>query len=626
VHTYLPFLIGGLVVGSVYAIAALGLVVTYRTTGLFNFAHGAIAMTVAYAFYWLHVSGGLPTALAIAIALFVVAPVIGLIIDRWLFRRLDRASQASKVVVTLGLLIALQGTVAAIFGATTKNVHPFLPRGTVKLGSTFVGYDQIIILVLGLIVLGALTLFFRTSRVGVTMRAMVDNRGLAETAGFSPERVGSFTWALGVFLAGLAGVLFSPLLGLDTITLTLLVVQAYAAAIYGRLESLPKTFVAALVLGVVGSVILKPLASHPDLLTGLRPSLPFLFLFAFLLVARRGSLRELGVSAAWSGTVRTRLADWKIVAVVLLALAVILPGGRVFSLGFALVLGCAFLSITVLTGSSGLISLTQAGLAGAGAFAYMHLVNAGVPFLLALVLAGLLVVPLGLSIAVPALRLPGLFLALATFGFAELIDGVLFTSWKWLTGTGELHVGRPALLHGDRAYTLFLVAMIVLFVFAIGQFRRSALGRVLNALRDSPAAAESIGINAFWPKMAVFAFSAFIAGVSGGLYAGLLGSASQQFFSVFTSLFWVTIVVVGGVENVYGAILGAFIFGFFPTFFAAGTSATISEWLVPAFGVGAILLARQPGGLVEVVGRVIPRRLVAVRTNIDVSPQLAADG
>src|SRR5205807_1476991 len=185
------------------------------------------AMAVAYAFYELHVEAGLPTALAIAIALLVVAPAIGLVVDRWLFRRLDQASQASKVVVTLGLLIALQGTVSAIFGGTQKIVRPFLPTDTIRLGKTFVGYDQIIILVLGLVVLGTLTVFFRTSRLGVTMRAMVDNRGLAETAGFSPERVGSFTWALGVLLAGVAGVLFSPLLGLDTITLTLLVVQAY---------------------------------------------------------------------------------------------------------------------------------------------------------------------------------------------------------------------------------------------------------------------------------------------------------------------------------------------------------------------------------------------------------------
>src|SRR5205814_10656854 len=151
-------------------------------------------------------------------------------------------------------------TVSATFGGTQKIVRPFLPTDTIRLGKTFVGYDQIIILVLGLVVLGTLTVFFRTSRLGVTMRAMVDNRGLAETAGFSPERVGSFTWALGVLLAGVAGVLFSPLLGLDTITLTLLVVQAYAAAIFGRLESLPRTFVAALFLGVAGSIILKPLA------------------------------------------------------------------------------------------------------------------------------------------------------------------------------------------------------------------------------------------------------------------------------------------------------------------------------------------------------------------------------
>jgi branched-subunit amino acid ABC-type transport system permease component len=630
VTTYAPFLIAGLVVGSVYAIAALGLVVTYRTTGLFNFAHGAVAMVVAYAFYELRTDLGFPTLVAAVVALAVVAPAIGLVVDRWLFRRLDEASQASKVVVTLGLLIALQGAVAAIFGATTKTVAPFLPQETVKVGSVFVGYDQMIVLALGVAVLGGLTLFFRNTRLGVVMRALVDNRHLAESAGFSSTRVSGITWAIGVVLAGIAGILFSPLLGLDTVTLTLLVVQAYAAAIFGRLESLPRTFVAALLLGVASSMIIKPLSSHPDILNGLRPSLPFLLLFAILVMAKRGSLRELGVSAPWAGTVRARVADWKVVAVVLLPIALLLPSSRVFALGAALVLACSFLSITVLTGSSGLISLTQAGLGGTGAFAYIHFVHdAHIPFPIALVLAGLVAIPLGLAIAVPALRLPGLFLALATFGFGELMDGLFFTSWKWFSGGGDgLHVARPELFRSDRDYVLFLVLMVVLFVLVIGAFRRSALGRTLTALRDSPAAAESLGINALWPKIGVFSISAFLAGVSGGLYAGLLGVASKSFFTVFTSLFWVTVVVVGGIESVFGAILGAFVFGFVPTFFAAGTSATITQWMTPAFGVGAILLARRPGGLVELISAHAPRRLIAVRRTAEAPARLrmASDG
>jgi branched-chain amino acid transport system permease protein len=545
----------------------------------------------------------------------VVAPAVGLIVDRLLFRRLDDASQASKIVVTLGLLTLLQGGVAATFGSKTQNVQPFLPQHAVKISSVYVGYDQMITVALSVAILGALLLFFRRSRLGLTMRAVVDNRQLTETSGFESSRITMFTWALGVVLAGLAGILFSPLLGLDTTTLTLLVVQCYAAAIFGRLVGLTRTFFAALALGIADSLALKVFSHFPALLNGLRPSLPFIFLFLVLVFAKRGSLRELGVSAPWSGTVRTYATQWWLVPALLVVVAFVLPTSRVFSLGFAVVLACAFLSITVLTGSSGLISLTQAGLAGTGAFTYIHLTHsAGMPFLLALVLAGLAAVPLGVAIAIPALRLPGLFLALATFGFGELIDGLLFNGWRWFSGSADgLRGSRPSMLHSDRDFVLFLIAVLALYLLAVSQLRRRALGRALVALRDSPAAAEALGINPLWPRLAIFALSAFMAGVAGGLYAGLLETASSAFFSVFTSLIWVTIVVVGGVESPFGALIGALLFGFFPTFFATSTGATITKWLTPGFGLGAILLARQPGGLAALLGWLSPRRLVRVR-------------
>jgi len=613
VTPYLPFVISGVVVGSIYAIAALGLVVTYRTTGLFNFAHGAIGMTVGFAWYELRADLHIPTFPAIAIALLVVAPLMGLVVDRLLFRSLSEASQASKIVVSLGLLTLLQGGVAATVGGATKNVRPFLPQHAFKVVGVFVGYDQVITVLLSAAILVGLLAFFNASRMGLAMRAVVDNRTLAESAGFESSRITGLTWMLGVMLAGAAGILFAPLLGLDTVTLTLLVVQAYAAAIFGRLTSLPRTYVAALVLGIVGSLLPKFLSHSPTLLNGLQPSLPFIFLFIVLVAFRRGSLRELGVSAPWSGTVRTGTRGWLVIPIGLLFATMVLPASRVFSLGVAIVLACGLLSITVLTGSSGLISLTQAGLAGVGAFTYLHLINAGTPFLLATALAGLAAVPLGIAIAIPALRLPGLFLALATFGFGELIDGLVFTGWHWFSGGGDgLQANRPSLLHSDRLYVLFLVGVIFLYLLGIRGLRRSALGRTLTALRDSPSAAESLGVNPLWPRLAVFSISAMMAGVSGALYAGLLGVASSAYFSVFTSLLWVTIVVVCGVESVFGALLGALLFGFLPSFFAAGTSATFTTWLAPTFGLAAIYFARRNGGLVAVLAKLGPQRWIHV--------------
>ncbi|HET7654983.1 MAG TPA: ABC transporter permease [Acidimicrobiales bacterium] len=621
--SWLPFVVSGLVAGSIYGIAAMGLVVTYRTTGLFNFAHGAVGMAVAYCFYVLRDEMGVPTALALLLCLVVIAPLIGAAVDRLFSRAADGASQATKVVVTMALLITLQGLAVAVFGAMPKRFAPILPTGTFRIASVAVGWDQVIVIALGVVILAGLTVFFRRSRAGTAMRAMVDDRDLARAAGFSATRIGVLTWSLGVATAGLAGILFSPLLGLDSVILTLLVVQAYAAAIFGRLTSLPRTFVAALALGLAGSLVLRALGSHPTLLNGLRPSIPFAFLFLVLVVARRGTLRELGVSAPWAGSVRASAASGRWL-LLLLPLVVVLSPARVFSLGFALVIACALLSITVLTGTSGLVSLAQAGLAGVGAFAYIHLTGAGVPFWLALPAAGLAVIPLGIAIAVPALRLSGLFLALATFAVGQLIDGLLFSTWTWFSGAGDgLRGGRPSVLESDRLYVAFVILVLVGLVALVGAMRRTGLGRSLVALRDSPQAATSLGMRALWPRVAVFSVSAFIAGVAGGLYAGLLQAASGAFFNTFTSLLWLTITVVGGVEHPYGAVVAALLFYFVPDLASSGGPA--SPWLTPAFGVAALVLASRPGGLVGWVAERLPGRLVAVAPRAD-GDALAAVG
>ena len=610
-----PFVVTGVVTGCIYAIAAMGLVLTYRTTGLFNFAHGAMGMTVAYAFYQLRTEWGWPTALSILIALAVVAPLLGVAIDRLLFRSLEQSSQASKVVVPVGLLILLQQLAEIIYGSGSRPVAPFLPQSSIDLGSVQVGYDQLVIIAIALLVLGGLTVFLRSSRIGVAMRAVVDDRELVESAGFSSDRVTMFTWALGVFLAGLAGILFAPLVELSPIALSLLVVKAYGAAILGRLTSLPLTLVGGVVIGLAESMSLKVFENNAQFVNRLRPSLAFIVLFLVLIVARRGSLRELGVSAAWQGIVRGRELSGRGLAVLCggLGLAtLVLSDTQVFVLGTAIVLACIFLSLTALTGTSGLINLGQAALAGTGAFMYIHLTKDwGVPFLPAIVLAGLCVVPMGAAIAIPALRLPGLFLALATFGFGQLVDGLLFGWIPFSGGQDGLRGTRPSLLSSDTRYVLFLIVMLAVFLLAIGLLRRSSLGRTLTAMRDSPLATETLGVNLLWPKIAVFAVSAFLAGCAGALYAGHLQVASKNFFMTFNSLLWIAIVVVGGVQSAIGAVLGAFMFTWSPELF--GSNTTLLEWVTPGFGLGAILLARRPGGLVRVLGNLAPNQLFVVR-------------
>ncbi|HZQ86380.1 MAG TPA: ABC transporter permease, partial [Acidimicrobiales bacterium] len=625
----LPFVVSGLVVGSIYAIAAMGLVLTYRTTGLLNFAHGGIAMATAYAFYQLRVEWSVPSALAVPLCIFVFAPLLGVLIDRVLFRVLDGASQASKVVATIGLLVLLRGLAELVFGDHPRPVEPFLSQRTLRVLGVNITVEQFVIVAVAVVALVGLTLFLRRVRLGVAMRAVVDDRTLVASAGFPAERVTMATWALGCVLAGTAGVLIAPAVGVDTVTLTLLVIQSFAPAVLGRLFSLPVTFAGALGLGVLSSVLLKAIQGNQTLVLGLRPSLSFLLLFGVLAFAPRGWLRELGVSKPWQGTVRTRTGfGWLPVGVACAVLALTLSRPAVFTLGIAIVLACTFLAATMLTGTTGLLNLCPAALAGTGAFMYIHATRDwGLPFWVGFLVSGLAVVPFGLAIGLPALRLPSLFLALATFGFGLVVDGLVFTWVPFTGGTSALSQGlRPSLFTSDRGYVLLLVPILVAFMLSVGLVRRLALGRTLVALRDSPAAAATVGINVLWPRLAVFVISAFMSGVAGALYAGLLQTASTTYFSFTTSLVWVAVVVIGGVERPLGAVMGGFLLAFAPYWLSS--HAELAKYLTPAFGLGAILLARRPGGLVGLIADSMPRRLIAVReppveTELDMAVDVA---
>ena len=260
---YLPFLVIGLASGSIYAIAAMGLVVTYKTSGVFNFAHGAVGMIATFIFYSLRVDAGVPTWLAAALAILVVAPAIGVVIDRVLLRRLRGAAASSYVVVSLGLLVGLQYLAIVIYGPATRSVEPIFSRSTFRLPGVNVGYDQAIIVAISLASALLLAAFFRATRLGIQTRAVVDDADLTELMGTSSARVTTFSWMLGCSFAALAGVLLSPFLGIDAVLLTLLVIKAFGAAAVGKLVSLPRTYLGAIGIGVGESLLTKWVAARP---------------------------------------------------------------------------------------------------------------------------------------------------------------------------------------------------------------------------------------------------------------------------------------------------------------------------------------------------------------------------
>ena len=277
----LPYVVIGVTSGAVYALAGLGLVLTYKTSAVFNFAHGALATVGAYVFYALYVLNNWSWVTAAIGAILVAGPVMGLILEV-MARRIQTTALALRVASTVGLLLVTEAGIQLIYGTEEVRTVPiFLGTGNVRLFGTNVQVDQIVTFLFAVVVTGLLTAFFRFSRRGVAMRAVVDNPELLDMAGTSPLRTRRLAWIIGVTLASASGVLFAPVLSLDPVQLTLLVVSAYGAAAIGAFTNIPLTLAGGLGIGVFASLCTKWFTT--GLLAGLPPAVPFVVLFVVLL-------------------------------------------------------------------------------------------------------------------------------------------------------------------------------------------------------------------------------------------------------------------------------------------------------------------------------------------------------
>ena len=598
-HDYLPFVVIGLTTGAVYALASLGLVLTYRTSGVFNFAHGAVGMFATYLFYSLRQQ--MPTAPAVIIAVLVVAPLMGLAIDQ-LFRRLDGAGATASIVATLGLLVGLQGLATAIYGGEARRLSPLFPIRTYRMFDLNIGIDQTVVVAVAVAAGLALIVFFRATHLGLQTRAVVDNRALSGLVGTNPSAVTRFSWMLGCAFAATSGILFAPFVGLDSIILTLLVVQAFGAAAVGRLQSFPRTAIAAFGVGVAQSVITKIVGEIGNQsLTALPSAVPFIVLFVVLLFSRQTQLNEPPVGRTVGGGRRgerpVRRFPIRSIVVILGAAALLPPfldSSRLLTASVTIVMVLLFSSLSLLIGLSRQLSLCHAVFVVFGATTLAHLQSAGLPYLVALPLAGLVVVPVGAALAFPAIRLSSLYLGLATFGFGILAEGLFPTGWAF-GAKGFVAIHRPEFLNGDNAFYYFALAVVAAGIVAVELLRITRLGRILAALADSPRAVGSLGVSPLAARVVTFCVSAFLAGLAGGLLGTLVRSVSATSFSFFQSLLWVTVLVAAGSRTVGGVALGAILLVAVPATF---TSPVVAEWQPVAFGVLAIVFAQAPNGLI----------------------------
>ena len=585
----LSYAVVGLVLGCLYALTASGLVVTYTTSGIFNFAHGAIGMFMAFTYWQLAVGWHLPVPLALALVILVLAPLSGALIERLIVRPLYGASLGITLVVTLGLLLLLLGLADAIWPPVTTRQLPSVFPGQIRVFGVVVTVYELMVLVVSVAVAVGLRFLFTHTRVGITMRAVVDDRDLTARSGASPARTAQLSWALGASLAALAGILIAPLQYLDQFNLTLLVVTGYAAAVVGRLRSLPLTVAGALLLGLVQSYATGYLPT--SLLSDIGPAIPMGLLFIALLVRRQERLAQARLTGQRTRRVLT-LKPSLALAGAFIALSVvmseILSPGNLLTYGQGIVLGVVMLSLVLLTGYGGQVSLCQMTLAGLGAFCMGKI--AGGNSILGLAAAVALPAAIGGLLALVVLRLRGIYLALATLAFAYSMDYLFFN--HFLGFGGILAVGR-VLARSQRG---FLVEVSVLFA-ALGvgvlALRRGPFGRRLAALNDSEAACASIGMNITAVKVTLFVVAAGIAGLGGALYGGWQGQVGPDDFQMLTSLILLLLVTLGGIDTVGGAFAAAIFYAFSPVI---QRHIPISNFQLLAVGAGAIFLGRNPGG------------------------------
>ncbi|MFG2837964.1 ATP-binding cassette domain-containing protein [Streptomyces zaomyceticus] len=618
----LGFILSGLVSGALYALLATGLVLSCSASGLFNFAHGATAYLCALAFYELHSGFGWPAVPTALLLVCVVAPGLGWGLDRLMFRRLAEVGERAQIVATIGLLVALPAAGLWVVELLERAGAPVLPAEN-QFGLPGVGpspavswqpldgvgidSDQLITWIATALAAAALWVLMRHTRLGLRLRAAVDNRTLTELRGISADRLSSTAWMLSSGLAGLAGVLATPLLGLSAHDYTLFLFVSATAAVIGRFVSVPLALVGGLGLGVLQNLV-AGYASFAEGITGFRTAVPFLILFAGLVVLVRRRRRAAGTAAADPPPVEylagkgwgRRWGAW-LVAGVLLGTAFYTVTTPFWSgiLTQGLAIGLVFMSFTVVTGLGAMVSLAQATFVTGAALVAGLLMSHGWPFVAAAAVGTAAAALLGAVVALPALRLGGRTLALATLALAFLADQVLFQLGWLRNGDTGWEIPRPVAgpvdLGDDRAMGLALVLLSGVLVALLTRLRGSRWGRAMLAVRSAPEAAAASGVSVVRTKLLLFAVSAGLAGFGGVLYASYNTRITATDFTAMTGLVWLAVVVAAGVRRPQFAVVAGLVFAVAPHLLT--TYVTESPHLpVILFGLAGLALANDPDG------------------------------
>lgn len=638
----LQFVIAGLVLGGIYAIASAGLVITYVSSGILNFAFGALAFFIARFYYFLHTQEGWAILPAAIVSIGIAGPAIGVLLYAVLFRYLRLSSPLIKVVATVGLLVAIPSIATLIFGNQPIQKAPGLAPEPVKVFH-FLGVpvtlDQIIvyICVVVTVVVGAVVL--RYSDVGLKVRAMVDSPAMTDLSGTNPTAVSVGVWAVSIFFAGLAGVLAAPVIGLNSDNFTLLIAASFAAVVAARMRSLPIAVAVGLLMGIATSVIQRYLPPASQWTTEIIDAVPFIVIALVLIydLFRRGRLggtERVGgpLDRAITPQGESRLAGSTTAALesgslgmlskytgpfllvcAVAALPMIVEGYWIGLVAQSFALGIVFLSWTLVVGEGGMLWLCQITFAGVGALTAAQLANNhGWPILAAVVAGGLVALPMGLIVGFLSIRMGDLYVALVTLTFGLLMENLVFTLPTFVNQGLGLNLSRPGFATSDRAFAyLCLIAFAILALFIVN-FRRSTSGLAMNAVRWSEPGARTSGISVVQMKVIVAGIAALVAGIGGALWAVAQTTFQPSVFETFLGVVWLAVLVTIGVRSTAAALIAGLAYVMLP----ALAQAYLPNWTanVPPvlFGLGAVAVAKYPDGVLADYGQRFRRQLLRV--------------
>jgi branched-chain amino acid transport system permease protein len=607
----------GLGAGSVYAILGLGLVLVYRGSGVVNFAHGALAL-FATSIYVDLTDRGLSTTVAVVVTLAISA--LGGAGLYWVMvRPLRHATTLGKIVATLGLLLTLEAATTLVFGSETVQVPSILPTDTVEVFGVSFGRNRLWLFGITVALTVALWALYRFTKFGRVTQAAAESEKGAVLLGYSPNVIGAVNWSLACMLAAIAGILIAPITSLAATTFVLLIIPALAAALLGRFSSFGLTALAGILLGVAQSEITRYQSDLPSWFPqqGLKESLPFLVIIVAMVITGkfippRGELSTGRPPLATPA--RPHVIPIAVLVIVTMGAYVLFAGHASYEAALtASIIGAIIaLSLVVVTGYVGQISLAQMTFAGIGAFAVSKLAEEnGVPFLASILLAALIAVPVGILVGLPALRVRGANLAIVTIGAAVAIDSFVFQNTNWSGGIDGLGVPEPKLFgwsidaaHHPQRFGAFALVVLLVCMYLVSNLRRGRMGRRLLSVRDNERSGAASGVSVSATKLQAFALSAFIAALGGAVLAYQTGKIAFERFAPLQSVFFVAVAYIGGIGAVSGAVLAGTLVTGGIAFALLGDLGDLEEWQGLLLGVLLIItVMTYPDGVAVAIQR-----------------------